>query len=78
MYLPDRRSVLKDIPRSHKNGPTHHQDRRLSYLGLIVQDVTVFDNRISVRIHTLPENPSELTGSKNRLAWLSEQDSNLG
>jgi hypothetical protein len=44
------------------------------YLGLIVQDVTVFNNRISVRIHTLPENPSELTGSKNRLGlgWPSQ------
>jgi chromosome segregation ATPase len=48
-----------------------NQDKAI-YLGLIVQDVTVFDDRISVRIHTLPENPSDLTGSKNRLAWLRD------
>jgi len=40
-----------------------NQDKAI-YLGLIVQDVTVFDNRISLRIHTLPENPSELPGLK--------------
>jgi hypothetical protein len=54
-----------------------NQDKAI-YLGLIVQDVTVFENRISIRIYTLPESPSELTGSKNRLAWLRDQDSNLG
>jgi hypothetical protein len=51
---------------------------KANYLGVIVQNVTVDQDRISVRIRTLPEYPAELAGSKKRLAWLGDQDSNLG
>ena len=51
---------------------------KATYLSLIVQDVTVLEDRVNIRIHTLPEKPSVLTGSKNRLVWLPSTDSNRG
>ncbi len=51
-------------------------EEKAAYLRGVIQEVTVAEEDIAIRLHCLPI-PSLLTGSTNRLSWLPGQDSNL-